>query len=902
MRRTLMIFKNIQIVIATVAVAYGATYNVPEDFGSIQGAIDVTVDGDSIIVDPGIYFENINFLGKEIVVSSRFEVDGDSLLIGSTIIDGSSQDSGGSVCTFKSGETNESVIKGFTIQNGNGNYEDPDGNGTFYRYGGGIYCQGSSPLISDCIVIDNNAYGGGGGGVFCYNASPLFYNTIIADNITDDVGGGLYARDDSSPQFNGCEISDNISEYGGGCYLRSFSEPIMINTHVIDNTAANTGGGIVLKDDANLIADHLFVTGNISEGLGGGLYVNNANPTFDFLLVANNSASSGGGIYIRSSSFPMFNNVTISNNSANLYGDGIYLRDNCEVIIRNSIIYGNNSNQIYFRDIGNEPELDIDYCSIEGGEGGIQTNDNADLFWGNNNIDQDPFFCNSNNNNFFLHENSPCLTSGEGNNLIGCFGANCGPINTGPVWYVGANGNNGTDGSFENPFATIQHAVEGAIDGDTIRLISGLFYEQIDFMAKSIVLESRAYELNDYSIVEETVISAPPIGGSCLTLSGSSNDSLVLRGITFAGGSNHYGGGIVIEGCSPKLIDVLVKDNNAEIGGGIYLSESNSELIRVVVKNNGANLGGGIYTTGGNPIFNEIIFDHNFAYWGAGLYSDDSQSEIVGSRFVDNHAFIEGGGLFQTGGSSVIDWTGFENNDGTDFAGAIKAHQTSMQINQATFSSNIAGIGSFMSIENSSIDITNSIIWNNQGPMIKVNDGSASFLSISYSDIENRLNSIPTSEGLNVSLGLGNIDQDPLFCSPLNKDYRLSDESVCRGVSSLGGIIGAYESSCTDPLVLDDNNNSILANFALEQNYPNPFNQSTTIRFSISEKGNTKLIVYDISGKVIKKLLNDFLVPGSYGVQWGGDDEWGRMVSSGIYMYTLSSGSLFQTKKMFLVK
>ena len=61
-----MIFKNIQIVILTAAVAYSATYNVPEDFGSIQGAIDVTVDGDSVIVDPGIYFENINFLGKEI--------------------------------------------------------------------------------------------------------------------------------------------------------------------------------------------------------------------------------------------------------------------------------------------------------------------------------------------------------------------------------------------------------------------------------------------------------------------------------------------------------------------------------------------------------------------------------------------------------------------------------------------------------------------------------------------------------------------------------------------------------------------------------------------------------------------------------------------------------------------
>ena len=230
---------------------------------------------------------------------------------------------------------------------------------------------------------------------------------------------------------------------------------------------------------------------------------------------------------------------------------------------------------------------------------------------------------------------------------------------------------------------------------------NGSLFEEIDFLAKSIVLESRAFELNDFSLIEETVIAAPPIGGSCITFSGPSNDSVVVRGITFSGGSNHYGGGIVIESCSPTLIDVLVMDNSAEIGGGIYLSESNSKLIRVTVRNNGANLGGGVYSTSGNPIFDQVRFEQNFAYWGGGVYLDDSKSQINGSRFIDNQAFIEGGGLFQTGGSSTLAWTGFENNDGTDFAGAIKAHQTSMQINQATFSGIIAGIGSFMSLENS---------------------------------------------------------------------------------------------------------------------------------------------------------------------------------------------------------
>ena len=47
------------------------------------------------------------------------------------------------------------MLQGFTIQNGGGNYADPDDNGTFYTYGGGIYCKGSSPVLRDLIVTNN---------------------------------------------------------------------------------------------------------------------------------------------------------------------------------------------------------------------------------------------------------------------------------------------------------------------------------------------------------------------------------------------------------------------------------------------------------------------------------------------------------------------------------------------------------------------------------------------------------------------------------------------------------------------------------------------------------------------------------------------------------------------------
>ena len=108
------------------------THLVPDEFSSIQEAINAASASDTIIVSNGIYFENIDFLGKAIKVTSRYLVDNDSLIIGSTIIDAQEF---GSVATFSSGENQESILQGFTLRNGIGNDEDPDGNGSFYTYG-----------------------------------------------------------------------------------------------------------------------------------------------------------------------------------------------------------------------------------------------------------------------------------------------------------------------------------------------------------------------------------------------------------------------------------------------------------------------------------------------------------------------------------------------------------------------------------------------------------------------------------------------------------------------------------------------------------------------------------------------------------------------------------------------
>ncbi|MCD4818546.1 MAG: T9SS type A sorting domain-containing protein [Candidatus Cloacimonetes bacterium] len=86
-------------------------------------------------------------------------------------------------------------------------------------------------------------------------------------------------------------------------------------------------------------------------------------------------------------------------------------------------------------------------------------------------------------------------------------------------------------------------------------------------------------------------------------------------------------------------------------------------------------------------------------------------------------------------------------------------------------------------------------------------------------------------------------------------------------------------------------------------NYPNPFNPSTTISFSTTfNYVNTEIIVYNVKGKKVKKLINEHLPAGIHSVIWDGTDEIGNPVSSGIYLYKLKNGRYTVTKKMILMK
>ena len=182
-----------------VSIISATIINVPGDQPTIQDGINVAVDSDTVLVQPGTYIENINYNGKNITVASLFLTTQDTIYISPTIIDGN-QD--GSVVVFNGGEDSTAVLCGFTITNGlaSGNWPA--------CCGGGIYCfDNSSPKLERLTISGNSATYGGG--ISCSFSSPSLINLTISNNSANYSGGGIHCRNNSSPSLINITITGN---------------------------------------------------------------------------------------------------------------------------------------------------------------------------------------------------------------------------------------------------------------------------------------------------------------------------------------------------------------------------------------------------------------------------------------------------------------------------------------------------------------------------------------------------------------------------------------------------------------------------------------------------------------------------------------------------------------------
>jgi len=314
------------------AMVSAAVIHVPGDQPTIQAGIDAALDGDTVLVADGTYTgadnKNLEFNGKAITVQS--ENGPENCIIH---CEGS-----GRGFYFHNGEGEDAVLDGFTIQNGR-LYDDP-------TYGVGIYCEQSSPTITNNMIKNN--HGGTdeafcyGGGIACVNASPIIMNNLISRNRIHAYfslamyGGGIYCLQ-SSPT-----IVDNIIEYnhdygwkskGGGIYSAGGS-PI-IKDNLIHGNEARTheygdsfGGGIYCEGGSPSIMGNT-ITGNKTFGGrrgdpppgGGGIYCYEGSPTISGNLIQENwaipasgeSGAFGAGIYNFFAAATISDNIIIDN-------------------------------------------------------------------------------------------------------------------------------------------------------------------------------------------------------------------------------------------------------------------------------------------------------------------------------------------------------------------------------------------------------------------------------------------------------------------------------------------------------------------------------------------------------------------------------------------------------------
>jgi len=163
--------------------------HVPADQPTIQAGINAATHGDTVLVAPGTYFDNINFRVKNIVVASQFILDQDEQTIENTVINGShpTHPDTASCVLIVSGETSAG-LEGLTLTGGTGTAWRDIHNTLRYREGGGILIEFGSPTIRNNRIENNEAINrsgltsAGGGGISCGDSNPLIAYNLIRKN------------------------------------------------------------------------------------------------------------------------------------------------------------------------------------------------------------------------------------------------------------------------------------------------------------------------------------------------------------------------------------------------------------------------------------------------------------------------------------------------------------------------------------------------------------------------------------------------------------------------------------------------------------------------------------------------------------------------------------------------
>ncbi len=224
----------------------GKMINVPEDYQTIQAAIESAEEGDEIWVAEGTYNEDIDFMGKNIKLYGGFAGE---LVAENHIIKGTGS---GPVVRIDKGETSEAVLAGFTITGGD------------YSHGGGLIIGSltatTSPTIMGNIFVSNQATYGGG--IYVHLSNSEISNNEFIDNESLMSGGGIHVSSQGLVTIDSNSFENNKAGTFGGGLLIGMSNPVVKNNYFIKNKAVYGGGAISISEDSSPELDNNSFNGN----------------------------------------------------------------------------------------------------------------------------------------------------------------------------------------------------------------------------------------------------------------------------------------------------------------------------------------------------------------------------------------------------------------------------------------------------------------------------------------------------------------------------------------------------------------------------------------------------------------------------------------------------------------
>jgi hypothetical protein len=414
-------------------------------------------------------------------------------------------------------------------------------------------------------------------------------------------------------------------------------------------------------------------------------------------------------------------------------------------------------------------------------------------------------------------------------------------------------------------FSTIQEGLDSADSGDTVVVLPGTYSGTgnlaLDFGGKSVLLTGAAGP-------ESTIIDCQSAGRAFEFTSGE-GPGAVIEGFTITAGRapgtswpDNSGGGVYLDGASPTIRDVTIRDCTCENAGG-----------------------GVLCMNGSSPLFEDVEIVGNMAETNGGggmLCYDSSHPSLVRVGFHGNNSANQGGGLWCYAGCIAgLEYCTFADNATGFDGGAIDCGDGSnVSIVNCTLVHNLGGNSGGIGVYASSPQITNTIIAFSDNGSAVLCSGGGSNPSFSHCAVYGNAGG---DSLCGTYAGQSNVFTDPALCDELGGAHYLQEGSPCEGTGTGGCDIGAWPVNCPagDPTGLDE---PLPTALRLHPARPSPFSGRTELRLDVpAHAGRVELAIYNVRGQLVRTLATGGVEPGRRVFAWDGTDDIGRPVASGIY-------------------